>query len=831
MNFRTTLALLLIVIAGGSYIYFFESKQESVEDLEKGSKKVVGIENLADKAAKVRVQAEKGKPILVEREGDGSDAKWAMLEPRKLRVDKSEVRSILSDLEFLEKKDETTATKPDMANWGLASPRGSISFWVDDKERTLLIGSECPDGSNVWAKFMDGDKVYKVAKSIFDKAKKSVNDMREKKLLDVVKDNVSRMELKFADGTEVECAMEKGGWVLKKPVEDQGNKDEIDKVIDKLKDLEVDKEDFVAEEAADLAKYGLDKPQLVAVVYQKDVSQTVLVGKKAEGKTDKLYAKRKDESAIVAIKKSFLDDVKKKPKDLRDRKLARVEKDDVEAAEIKRGDQLVVMAKKDGDWLLSKPKEMKADTWEVEELFTDVGKLEVDDFVEDKPADLAKYGLDKPMAEITLTLKEKKGVRKVIIGAKEKDGDKYYMRRAGQDPVLLVDAKDLVKKVASGYLAFRKRLVLEFSKSNAKKLTVKRSDKTFVCQVNADDSSKWDLLEPVKCEADKTEVDDILWDLSYLKAKVFVAESPKDLKPYGLDKPTIQATVEYEKEVEDKDKDKEADKKDDKKDEKKEEKKKVLVTKVLLLGKKTDDGRYYAKLQDGDLVFEVEESCVKNLNEELASKTIVDVEKGEVKAITLAYAKKTVKIEKKGDDKWEMTAPEKKSYNKSDVDDILDKLDSFRASAIEVYAAKDLAKYGLTTPFLTVTVKVGDGEKAVKVGAKKGDDKYFAKAEGKDFIFVVDKDDVDKLAKEKPEEPKPKEPAKAPAKPDAAAKKPAAAKPKPAAPAKPKAAAPVKAESAPKKPATAKPKAAPKTAPPAKPKPQAGAADAKPAAK
>lgn len=819
MNFRTTLVLLLVVILGGGYIFFFESKQKSVEDLEKASKKVVGIENLADKAARVRIQAEKGKPILVERKGDGSDAKWAMLEPRKLRADKSEVRSILSDLEFLEKKGETAAAAADLAKWGLASPRGSISFWVDSQEHTLVIGSECPDGSNVWAKLTDSDQVYKVAKSIFDKAKKSLNDIREKKLLDVAKDNVSRMELKFADGTQVECAMEKAGWVLKKPVEDQGNKDEIDKVIDKLKDLEVDKDDFVAEEAADLAKYGLDKPQLVAVVYQKDVSQTVLVGKKAEGKTDKLYAKRKDEPTIVAIKKSFLDDVKKKPKDLRDKKLARVEKDDVQAAEIKCGDQLVVMAKKDSDWLLSKPKEMKADTWEVEELFTALGKLEVDDFVEDKPADLAKYGLDKPMAEITLTLKEKKGVRKVIVGAKQKDGDKYYMRRAGQEPVLLVDAKDLVKKVASGYLAFRKRLVLEFSKSNAKKLTVQRPGKTFVCQVNADDSSKWDLLKPLKCEADKTEVDDILWDMSYLKAKVFVAESPKDLKPYGLDKPAIQATVEFEKEVEGEGKDKGKGKKEDEK----KDKKKVLVTKVLLVGKKTDDGRYYAKLQDGDIVFEVEESYVKNLNEELASKTIVDVEKGDVKAITLAYAKKIVKIEKKGDDKWEMTAPEKKSYNKSDVDDILDKLDSFRASAIEAYAAKDLAKYGLSTPFLTVTVKVGDGEKTVKVGAKKGDDKYFAKAEGRDFVYVVDKDDVDKLAKDRPEEPKPKEPAKAPTKAQAAPEKPAAATPKPKA--APKQIVP------PKPPVPAKPKAASKAPAPAKPEPKAGPAKAKPAPK
>lgn len=831
MNFRTTLGLLIIVIIGGGYILLFESKQKSVEDQEKASKKVVGIEDLSDKVAKVRIQAEKAKAIVCERKGEGSDAKWAMLEPRKLRADKSEVKSVLSDLEFLEKKDATEAKESELSKWGLDNPRGSITFWIDDEETTLQIGSECPDGSNVWVKLSGKAEVYKVAKSIFDKAEKSLSEMREKKLLDVEKDNVSRMELAFADGTTIECTMDKSGWALKKPVEDQGNKDEIEKLIDKLKDLDIDKDDFIVEETSDLAKYGLDKPQLTAVVYQKDVSQTILVGSKAEDKTDKLYAKRKDEPTIVAIKKSFLDDMKKEPKDLRDKKLARVEKDDVESCEIKMGDKTVAMAKKDSDWMMSKPKEMKCDTWEVEDFYSDLGKLEVDDFVEDKPGKLDKYGLDKPLAEITVKLKEDKGERTVIIGAKEKDGDKYYMRRGGQDPVLLVDAKDLVKSVNSGYLAFRKRLVLEFSKSNAKKLTVKREDKTFVCQINKDDDSKWDLLEPIKCEADKTEIDDILWDLSYLKAKVFVEEDPKDLKPYGLDKPSIEATVEFEKEVEEEEKEGEEKKDDDDKDEGEEKKKKkVMMTKVLLIGKKTDDDRYYAKVKDEDLVFETEESYVKNLKEELASKNILKVEKDDVKAVTLAYAKdsKTVKIEKDGDDKWKMTKPEEKSYDKSDVDDILDELDDFRAKSIETYAAKDLAKYGLAKPCLTITLDLGDGQKTVHIGDKKDDDLYYAKAEGKDFIFLAEKDDVEKVMKEKPEEEKKEEEPAAEEKKDEPAEAPKAeAKPeaKPEAAAKP-AAAP-KPEAKKEAPAEAKPAAAPKKqAPAAKP-----AAAAKPEVK
>ncbi len=754
MNFRTTIILLVIVVAGGLYIGLVERKQKSAEDIEKASKKVVGIENLADKATKIRIQAEAGEAIVCERNGEGADAKWTISKPRKLRADKSDVRSILSDLEFLEKKG--VADKPDLAKYGLDKPRGSIAFWIGKDKKTLLIGSKAPDGNNVWAK-MDGvDQVYLVGKSIFDKAKKGVNDLRDRKIFSVKKDDVTRIVIKPSKGAEIECAMEATGWALKKPVADQANKKEVDKIIDKLKDLTVDKEDFIDEEGKNLAKYGLDKPQLVAEIYQGDVAQTMLVGKVVDGKSDKVYAKRKTEPAIVELKKDFLDDVKKKPQDLRDKKLARFEKADVTAAEIKVAGKDISLKKEEGDWKMSKPKEMKADTTETENLFGDVSKLEVAEFVNDAPKDkdLAAYGLDKPQAEIALTLKDGKAAPKLLVGAKKKDSDQYYMKRDGQAPVFLVDAKDLMEKLGAGYLTFRKHLVLEFTKVNTKKLTVKRKDKTFVCEADPKEAGKWNLTQPIKAEGDKTDIDNILWDISYLRAKTFVAENPKDLKPYGLDAPAIVVTVVYDKEMKG-----EAGKKD--KDKKKE---KVSVTKVLMIGKKAGDA-YYAKLGDSGLVFKIGESYVKNLQAELASKTIMETTKANVKAVTLAYAAKTVKFEKK-DDKWQLGG---KNYDKDKVDEILDKLSSFRAKSIAAYSAKDLKPYGLDKPYLTVGLAVGDGEKTVMIGAKKGDDAYYVKAGGKDFIYVADKADVEKLEKEKPEAPKPvraeaKKPAKTGAK-------------------------------------------------------------------
>lgn len=865
MNFKTTIILAILVLAGVIYLATVERKLPTTEELQKQEKKVFPD-----------FKSEQGDKLEIKREGETVALEkvdkdhWKMTKPLAVRADKGEANSILSEFEWMQKNatvKKEEGKKFDLADYGLDKPRLEAAFWTgslkekdkdakadkkkdekakEPKKYALLVGKKTPVGKDVYVKLPDADVVYAVGESIVEKLEKKVAKLRDKTVIEVEKDDVEKVELQPADKKAIECVREKDTWKLTQPIADRGNKDGIEKVIEKLKDLKTDEDGFITEDdsPASLAKHGLDKPQFVATVYQKGAARTVLFGKGVEGKDDKIYAKTKAEPSILAVKKEVISDLTKEPNDLRDKKVVRFSTDDVKEVAIKKPDLELAMAKKDSDWNITKPAELKADSTEVSDFLKKVEELEVREWVVEKADDLKKYGLDKPAAELTLTLKDDKGAQTLLVGSKLKEGDKCYLKRGDQDVILTASTGEFYDKALAGPLAFRNRQVLEFSKSNVKKLTVEREGKTFACQPAKEGSDeKWELTKPLAVAANTSAVDDILWDLSYLKAKKFAAEAPKNLDEFGLAKPKIKAVVEYEEEVKEEkkeepkdDKDKKADdkkkdeKKDAKKDEKKEEKKpeKRMVSKTLAVGTKGDGDNPYAKLDDSNLVFVLDSSVVKHLEKELASLNILKFAKADAKTIALKYQDKEVKFEKKGED-WEMTAPEAKKGVKSDVDDILDTLYEFKADSIETYSTKALAQFGLDKPELKLSVGLDKGERIVLVGKKKGDKDYFLKGEPSQFIFVVSDSKVEKLMKEKTqpkEEPKPeakpeekKPEAKAETKP--AAKAPAKAEAKPAAKAKTDAKAPEKpAAKAPAKaaPATEQPKPAPPPAPPAEKK-------------
>jgi hypothetical protein len=776
MNTRTTLILGIIAVLAFVGAILEWKYNKTTEEWEQRSKKVFPDMKSEDG---IKLELKKGaQTVLCEK----TDDKWRLVQPLAVRADKSEIDSIFSGLEFLDKEGSITPEKGkkiEPASYGLDKPQAEVTLWLrksaaakkeagkkeeakkvpEGEKFTLLIGNKAAVGKNVYAMVQGKPDIFIVGDSILEKLSKSANDLRDKTVIEIEKPDVEKIELAYASGKSIECAKEKDVWREVRPVADLADKEKVEGVVDKLKELRIEKDDFVSEDDKDLAKYGLDKPQATAIVYQKGAAKTVIFGKKVEGKADKIYAKRKEEPTIFALKDAILSDITKEPNDLRDKKVCRLDStDDVNKVEIVEGTVQVVLEKKDSDWKITKPKEEKADQTSVKDFIDAVDRLTAENWAADKAADLSKFGLKPPVASITLTLKENKGIKKFLIGKKDEKGQNLYVKREATDPVLLVKA-DFEKQIAVPTLAFRDKLVLEFPKGDSKALTVKRTDKTLVAKDVGD--NKWEMEQPIKCAADKGAVDDILYDLSYLRAKRYVAELPTDLKKYGLDAPSITATVEYEQEVKEEKKQEakkeEAKKTEAKKDEKakKEEKKpeKKRVAKSLLIGKEDEDKNPYAKLSDGNIVFTVESSVRQHLQADLASRDIMKFKKEDAKKISLVYPGKEVLVDKKGSD-WMVSKPTSKPLKSSDADDILNTMSDLRAETVQAYSAPNLAQYGFDKPELKISVTVPEGEKILIIGKKKDGDNYFAKAGASEFVYVLSRPTVEKLMKEKPESPK-----------------------------------------------------------------------------
>src|SRR5215212_7894042 len=132
MKTRTTLVLLLLVVAIGCYIKFYESKRPNTEEAGRRAQNVVNFER--DKIDGVIIQ-NGGERIELKRE----DKKWRLLAPVHDLADNTAIDSLLFDLESWQKETtigakEMEADKTKMAEYGLSKP----------KLRLKLLGPDAP---------------------------------------------------------------------------------------------------------------------------------------------------------------------------------------------------------------------------------------------------------------------------------------------------------------------------------------------------------------------------------------------------------------------------------------------------------------------------------------------------------------------------------------------------------------------------------------------------------------------------------------------------------------------------------------------------------------
>ncbi len=763
MKLKTTIILLIVAAIGISYIFLYERKQLPHEEWERLQKKVLP-DFKASMIKKIELNNESGKVVLEK----GGDNYWHIIEPLKLRSDNSEVNSILSEFEFMNKVGsfKQEGDKPfDLKDYGLDTPKISISMYTDipakpDKiqvmgpkdKYTVFVGQKLAAGDNVYIKLDASDEVVVVPGTLLGKVTKNVLDLRSKWVFSFDKEAVEKVEVKTAEYNIV-CNRKGNFWRISEPVNDLADLEKVKDILSKLKNLQIDRNDFITEESGDLVKFGLDAPRYTVTITEKGVPQSVMFGHSLD---NKVYVKRTDEPTVFFLKDIILADLNKRPNDLRDRKVVRFESIGtygVNKLEIKTPNDLIAIEKSlDLDWKLTKPINIYADQDTVKNFIEKIKTLEIEDFISDKPTDLAAYGLKNPVFEISVTKEENKELAKFYVGNKLPDGTKCYVKRVGEDPVYTVPTAEFYDRIEDPLLRFRDRLVSEFNKDLVKKLVIEKSDRTFVCDItnkkDAEGQFQWELSKPVQTTADTNAINQIIWDMSFLKADSYVVQTPKDLKPYGLNDPGIRVSVTYEK-VPEQISEEEDKKKTDSAVKPKEPLEKVVETRTLLIGKKLKDGdkvSSYGMFADSDLVFELSWPKIKNLEAELVPTKILNFERTDVKELTLNYNERSISL-KKINNVWKLKNNEQKEVQGREVDYFVRTLDELKGSYIEQYKATNLTQFSLDKPQAVITVGLEGGDAVLYLGKKKDASSYYVKNKDADYIYVVDKDSVANLIK------------------------------------------------------------------------------------
>jgi hypothetical protein len=359
-----------------------------------------------------------------------------------------------------------------------------------------------------------------------DAAKKT-----DKVFAGVQADKIEELRITSAGGDATTLKKDNGTWQVMQPVTAKADETEVSGITSALASADVVR--VIDENPSNLNEYGLSNPRIEVdfkAAGDKDYRK-LLIGEKSPTGAD-MFAKRNDEKRVFLIPAFQEATFNKDTFALRDKVVLKFDREKVDGVEVSATGKSLAMAKDGAEWRLKKPVETKADYGSVEGLIGRVQTIQMKSIVADEatPADLKKYGLEKPEATVNISTGSARAT--LLVGGKASDTT-VYARDASKPAVVTVESAlmDDLKKGADDY---RRKDLFEFRAYNATHVELKRGNDTVVFErvkgqgENAQD--KWRRVSPNPADLDRDKVDAMLAKLANMRATSFV-EGKNGLSP------------------------------------------------------------------------------------------------------------------------------------------------------------------------------------------------------------------------------------------------------------------------------------------------------------
>ncbi len=353
---------------------------------------------------------------------------------------------------------------------------------------------------------------------------------------------IEELKVSSAAGESTTVKKEAGGWQITAPLTAKADESELSSITSALTSADMVR--VVDENPTDLNGYGLLNPRMeidFKAGGDKDYRK-LFVGEKTPTGAD-MYARRNDDKKVFLIPAMHETTLNRTTFDLRDKVLLKVDREKLDGIDVTAGCRTLALAKDGGEGKIKKPIETKADFGAAEGLVGRLQSLQMKSIAADAgtPADLKKYGLEKPDATVNLNSGSSRAT--LVVGGKAAEGT-LYARDMSKPAIVTIEAAilDEFKKSADDY---RRKDLFEFRPYNATHIELSRNGQTIVLdrQKGQGDNApdKWHRAAPAG-DIDKDKMDGLLSKLSNMRAASFVESTAKT----GVDKPALVVTVKFD---------------------------------------------------------------------------------------------------------------------------------------------------------------------------------------------------------------------------------------------------------------------------------------------
>ena len=345
------------------------------------------------------------------------------------------------------------------------------------------------------------------------------------KILSFKEDAVRQVEFKKRDGQDTIVKKDDSGkWIIAAPKPLAADQSAVNGVVSSAASLTADR--VIDENVTDLASYGLAPAADEVTVSLKDGKTTKLLVGDATPTGSDVYAKVDGDPRLFTMTSGNKDSLDKASKDLRDKRLMTFDQDKISRVELNAKKQDMEFGRvNQNEWQILKPKPLRAEGFQVEELVRKLRDAQMDTNVSEEDAKkfAATFASATPVALAKVT--DATGTQTLEV---RKSKDDYYAKSSVVEGVHKV-TKDLGEGVDKALDDFRSRKLFDFGFSDPTKIEFKDGAKTATYDKSGD---KW--MSGGK-QMDSTSIQAFIDKLRDLAATKFVDT--------GFTTPLIEITV------------------------------------------------------------------------------------------------------------------------------------------------------------------------------------------------------------------------------------------------------------------------------------------------
>ncbi len=311
-----------------------------------------------------------------------------------------------------------------------------------------------------------GGAVYWSNKNKAEEDKKPLPDAPPK-ILTISEDQFKEVKLAKKDQDPLVLSRATGTWEITAPKPMAADQEAVTPLVSTLSNLTSDR--LIEDKSGDLTGYGLSNPSETVTITKKDgQTETLLLGDDTPTQSG-IFVKLASDPRIFTIASYTKTSIDKGIKDLRDKRMLTFNSDKISLVTL---NAMEFGKSSPTDWQILKPKPLRADGAQLDELVRKLKDAKIDPAISDEDAKKAQTAYAAGAKVATATVTDPSGTQTIEIHSSGKDKDKVYYAKSSVVEGIWKVPNDVGELATKAVDDFRNKKLFDFGFTDPNKVEV-----------------------------------------------------------------------------------------------------------------------------------------------------------------------------------------------------------------------------------------------------------------------------------------------------------------------------------------------------------------------